>query len=425
MQFSLHRLLFIVLPMAVYCNVHAQPSFPPPSGVYCSCGPTTGIGAGSVDPAVAAKPFVKGILVRVGWNYLETSDNTYNWALIDSQLSAARSYSKKVSLGIGCGIQIPQWVFTVGAQRLVTTVPIADTIAVPWDSVFLHKWTEFITALGNRYKNDTTIQLVYMTNSTANGFEMQMPFVSNPTLAAVGYTSAKMTNSWKMVIDTFNAAFPNHYLSNDFHPVNNSDSVADSVYAYAIAKVGSRYGANAWWWTQHNTAVYPAEYTILQNSAVNNDFTGIQMAYSGTSDSASFGAGGMPAALQLAIGQGVCYWELWNQDILNAAFDSLLSHASCSPATSIGNTATAVAEIKIYPNPSDGVFYIVPTSGSENKTGELKVYNTLGQMVLNEQLSFTNGAYKVYLPGCADGLYFIQVISKGAGIYMDKILVRR
>ncbi len=176
-------------------------TFPPPSGVYCSCGPTMGFGNGSVDPAVAVKPFVKGILVRVGWDLVEPADNNYNWVLIDGQIAAANAYGKKISLGIGCGIHIPQWVFTSGAQRLVSSVPFNDTIAVPWNTTFLNKWTDFITTLGNHYQNDTTISLVYMTSSTGNGFEMQLPFATTPTLLAVGYTDTKMINSWKTVIN--------------------------------------------------------------------------------------------------------------------------------------------------------------------------------------------------------------------------------
>lgn len=151
----------LIVLLVLQLQVSAQPGFPPPSGVYCSCGPTTGSGSGSVDPAVAAKSFVKGILVRVAWDLLEPTDNTYNWALIDSQVSAANKYHKKIALGIGCGISIPQWVFSAGAQYLVSSVPYADTIALPWDNIFLGRWTEFISALGARYKNDTTIQLVY------------------------------------------------------------------------------------------------------------------------------------------------------------------------------------------------------------------------------------------------------------------------
>lgn len=350
-------LIFILL-LSVTLQSNAQ-NYPPPTGVYCSCGPTMGTGNGSVDPAVAAKPFVKGILVRVPWNLLEPTDNNFTWTLIDGQITAAKKYGKKISLGIGNGPAVPRWLFDKGVERLIATVPKTDTIAMPWDSIYLAQWSEFVAALGNQYKNDTTIQLVYISNSTSNGFEMQLPFQSIPTLADAGYTDEKMTTSWRVCIDAFNDAFPNHYLSNDFHPVNGSNAVADSVYAYATATIGSRYGANAWWWTQKNAkTVYPAQYAISQRSAKDNKFTGVQFANSGTTDSAKFGEGGMPAALQLAIDDGICYWEIWNQDILNPKFEQLLTDAKCKTGTTNINENVSTANITLYPNPAQNVLYI-------------------------------------------------------------------
>jgi hypothetical protein len=398
---SFARLVLLVLCMGMGV-AQAQPSFPPPSGVYCSCGPTTGAGNGSVDPAVAAKPFVKGILVRVGWELVEPADDTYNWALIDGQITAAKQYGKKISLGVGCGIAIPQWVFGAGANYLVSTMPYNDTIALPWDITFLTKWTDFISALGSRYKNDTTIQLVYMTNSTANGYEMQLPFATTPTLVAAGYTDYKMILSWQAVTDAFNMAFPNHYLSNDFHPVNGSNAVADSVYAYARQKIGARYGANAWWWTQKNTTVYPSQYNILKNSAANNVFTGVQFANNGTDDSAKFGPGGMPAALQLAKDDGICYWEIWNQDILNAKFDTLLSNAACIDAP-VAVKEVAAQPFAIYPNPAQGVLHI--QVGNSHAPLQLRIINPVGVVVWQGLLPA--GAAAIDIGSWVPGVYYL------------------
>jgi hypothetical protein len=400
----------------------AQPSYPPPTGVYCSCGPTTGVGNGSVDPLIAAKSFVNGILVRVGWERIESSDGSCNWTLIDGQIAAANKFGKKISLGIGCGIAIPQWVFDAGAKRLVATVPIRDTIAVPWDKVFLEKWTRFISALGARYKNDTTINLVYMTNSTGNGFEMQLPFVTVPALADAGYTDAMMIASWKSVMDAFRAAFPNHYLTNDFHPVNGSNAVADSVYAYAVSSIGSRYGANAWWWTQKNAlSVYPSQYDILLQSAKNNVFTGVQFAYNGSLDSAKFGPGGMPEALRLAIDSRVCYWEIWNQDILNPKFDSLLSHAACSGATGFVNDTDPRSGFQIYPNPCNGMFVAVLHDLHE---GLLLVHNTLGSEVFRKQYS-REESVTIDLSHCDPGLYLLSVIAGDRRLLNSKLIITR
>jgi hypothetical protein len=156
--------------------MQAQPNYPAPTGVWCSCPPTTSTGSISVMPAVASKPYVDGILVRVAWKDLETADNTYNWALIDSQITAAQTYGKKIALAVGGGPNSPTWLFNQGAQSLSFSIPFSGTIPIPWDTIFLTKWTEFITALGNRYADDTTIQLVYLTHSSSNGFEMQLKY---------------------------------------------------------------------------------------------------------------------------------------------------------------------------------------------------------------------------------------------------------
>lgn len=392
-------LLFCILHFA---QATAQ-NYPPPTGVYCSCGPTLGTGYGSVDPAIATKPFVKGILVRVPWRLIETEDDVYSWKLIDDQIAAANSFGKKISLGIGNGGGIPQWLYAKGAKQIVATSPRVDTIAVPWDSIYLAQWTQFVAELGNRYNADTTIQLVYITNSTANGFEMQMPFQSIPTLANAGYSDENMTSSWKWCIDAFNAAFPNHYLSNDFHPVNGSNAVADSVYAYAQKAISSRYGANAWWWTQKNAqTVYPAQYAISLHSAKNNKFTGVQFANSGTTDSAKFGSGGMQGALQLAIDDGICYWEIWNQDILNPAFEQLLTDADCkSVSTAIDNAKTSA--ISLYPNPAQNVVYIEGNVPHYSIT----VYTPTGQKVLSHRA--TNLFTTINIEGLAAGLYIAQI----------------
>jgi acetyl esterase/lipase len=399
------------------------PNYPPPSGVYCSCAPTTGTGSGSVAPGIAQKTFVKGILVRVAWNLLEPSDDTYNWALIDGQIAAAKSYGKKISLGIGNGPAIPEWVYTAGAQKLESNHPNLGMIslAVPWDSAFLQKWTDFIAQLGARYQQDTTISLVYITNSTSNGIEMQVPNVVTPSWSSVGYTDEKITGSWKTVIDAFGSAFPNHYLSNDFHPVNGSNAVADSVYAYGRERMPDQYGAAAWWWTQHNTTVYPEQYEILQQSAQSAPFSGIQMAHNGTTDSIAFGTGGMPAALQLAIDQGVCYWEIWNQDILNPNFEDLLTTAACGTVS----TAEDLSEqpgITIFPNPNHGIFTVEFMSDAGSGDMQVLLFSADGRLVRQYQME-TSGAQLLDFSGTPAGLYLVQIRLENGAAYREALVI--
>jgi len=399
---------------------YAQPNYPPPRGVWCSCPPTTGIGNGSVDPSIASKFYVNGILVRVAWKDIETSDNTYNWALIDNQITAAQSYNKKISLAIGGGPNSPSWLYSLGAHSISFTVPFSGTIPIPWDTTFLTKWTEFIAILGNKYANDTTIQLVYITNSSGNGFEMQLPFNPTPSYITIAYTDQKIIDSWEQVINTYNNSFPNHYLTNDFHPVNSSNIVADSIYAYAKFKVGNRYGANAWWWTQNNTSLYSSQYTILQNSTINNQFTGIQMAHSGTTDSSSFGTGGMPTALNLAISNHICYWEIWNNDITSGYFDSLLSNAVCTPlgVEEINNIEN---DITISPNPSQNIFKITQKN---NYIEKVEVINEFGQSTFMKD-NINENQYQLNIGNYIDGIYFLKVTDDKNAISCRKIILKK
>jgi len=412
-----------ILGALLICSTNltfSQPNYPAPTGVWCSCPPTTGTGSGSVDPAVASKSYVNGILVRVVWKDIETSDNVYNWSLIDNQITAAQSYGKKISLAVGGGLNSPSWLYPLGVQSISYTVPFSGTIPIPWDTIFLTKWTDFITELGNRYANDTTIQLVYMTNSSTNGFEMQLPFNPTPSYTSIAYTDQKIIDSWEQVIDAFDSSFPNHYLTNDFHPVNSSNAVADSIYAYAKLNIGSRYGANGWWWTQNNTTVYPSQFSILQNSTTTNLFTGIQMAYSGTTSPSSFGTGGMPTALSLAISNNICYWEIWNNDITNGSFDTLLSNAVCSPILGIEESNSIEKNISVFPNPSQSIFTITL---KDNFIEEIEVTNELGQTIFRKE-NINNNQFTLDIGNINDGIYFLKVIDDKKAISYRKIILK-
>ncbi|MFL3664654.1 MAG: T9SS type A sorting domain-containing protein [Flavobacteriales bacterium] len=415
----LAKILAGILLFAFVNLTYAQPNYPAPTGIWCSCPPTTGIGNGSVDPVVASKPYVNGILVRVVWKDIEPNDNTYNWALIDNQISAAQSYGKKISIAVGGGPNSPNWLYSLGVQTLNYSLPFNGTIPVPWDTIFLDKWTEFITELGNRYQNDTTIQLVYITNSSQNGFEMQIPYNPTPSYASISYTDQKMIESWEQVIDAFNSSFPNHYLTNDFHPVNSSDMVGDSIYHYAKVNVGSRYGASAWWWSQNNTSVYPSQYTILQNSANTNLFTGLQMVASGISNPTAFGSGGLPDALNLAISNSLCYWEIWNNDITDGSFDSLFSNAVCSPILEVEQFNNNENVLTVFPNPSKNIFTVILKN---NYIEKVEVINELGQIVFEKE-NIKSNEYLLDIRNHIDGIYFLKTIDNTNTVSYRKIVL--
>lgn len=365
-------LTFILLSNSVFAQQ-------PPTGVYVSGGPTTPMNS-SVKASNANFSFVSGVLVRLNWKDLEPTDDAFDWTLIENQIDSANHYGVQISLAVGAGDNLPDWLLPQIETYSFNFMGDVATRAVPWDAAFLSEWSEFVLALGNKFDGVPTISMVYITNASANGFEMQLPSGAVvPDWSTLGYSETSIINSWKTVIDAFDEGFPNSFLSNDFHPILGSNTPADSIYNYASTTIGGRYGASAWWWSQHNTTVYPSQFDLLQNSA-SNSFATVQVARSGTQDSALLGAGGLYGALQTAKDVGICYWEIWEQDIVNTNFHPLFDTIACSSTSTGVETGLneKSSELIIRTNPSANYL----TIETEMETPYVaSIYNLMGQVV--------------------------------------------
>lgn len=422
----MNRLLSLSLCLLLAVAMANAQSYPIPSGVFCSCGPTTGMGYGSVDPSIASKSFVKGILVRVGWNLLEPTDDQFNWVQLDTQMVRAKAYGKKVTLGVVNGPYAPQWLYGNGVQYAAVNSANNDTIPFPWDSTYLAEWDELVREVGNRYNGDTTLVLVHITHATANGFEFFLNPAGQFDWVAAGYTDSLIIDSWKKVMNSFNAAFPDHYLDNDYHPIflsgNSSSLPADSIYAFAKQTIGSRYGAFSSWWTQNNVTAYPDQYNDLLESATNT-FATVQVARNGTTDSAALGPGGLAGAISKAIDDGICYWEVWNQDILNPYFETMLMDAKCD------TVPTAVLGIKnenlvasIYPNPLSSKAVLELNGVKQEGNFSFLLTNIQGQVVKYID-KLLEGETQLDFTGVGPGLYYYRLYNGTKNISIGKLII--
>jgi len=315
------------LAIAVASPLSIARTIEKPMGLYCSCPPTNNMGSGSVVPAVAQLDHVDGVLVRVAWEDIETSPGVYDWSLIDGQIQAAQSYGIKISLAVVNGLVAPDWLSAMGTQMFDYTFHKSqESIPVPWDATFQSRWNQFIADLGARYNTEDTISLVYITTSSSNGFEMQLP--RSPTdianWNAIGYTDELYASAWKSAMDAFADAFPNHPLSHEVHPVLNSDVVAEDVYQYAREHHGDQVGVLAAWWMVHNAEdVYPGMFEILKDASYESH-SEVQVANSYTNTPDRFSEDGYQGEINLAINSGVRYMEVWNSDLLNTSLTPLM-----------------------------------------------------------------------------------------------------
>jgi hypothetical protein len=199
-----------------------------PRGVFCLL--PAGGGAGP-DPFVYSDVDVDGISVRQSWGDLEPVEGGYDWRYLDNVTARAVAAGKAVLLrinngggDIALGGNCPTWVMdAVAAEPLPPSQKFytfndngrSVTIAVFWDPVWLAKKTAMITALGARYSSNPALKIVAASFANAQTEDWDVPHTPPEVTAwfAAGYTSAKMLDAGRQIIDAAMAAFPNQYVT--------------------------------------------------------------------------------------------------------------------------------------------------------------------------------------------------------------------
>ena len=106
----------------------------------------------------------------------------------------------------------------------------------------------------------------------------------------------------------------------------------------------------------------------------------------------------------------------------NDGFDhsGKFKHNSLSAISSLtilntGFDETVDLVLKIYPNPSNGIFNI----HGNNSNVKVKVFNVFGKVILNNETMLPG---KVDLSGQPAGMYFIRIVSE-RGTHFSKLIV--
>jgi len=218
------------------------------SGVYA----VNAIGTNNVlDPQVASNPNVDGLLIRPAWSTLEPAEGVFSWKWTDRIIRLAAAAGKKVSIGIGAGVQTPSWVYADGAQSFKFIwdqggwgPPVCSiaTIPVPWDPVFQTKWAGLISAFAAHYASNPAVTSIKLTGINSETLETALPLSNNKLITykatschsyndpanwqAAGYTRLKVENAWAEIEQDFHAGFPTTPLQammvSGFPPIDNN-----------------------------------------------------------------------------------------------------------------------------------------------------------------------------------------------------------
>ncbi len=178
-------------------------------------------GSGNKASASAlADPDVVGITIRQDWADLEPTEGQFDFSFLDSEVARATAAGKQILLRINTQAAKPAWV-TSAIQQAGGTFFTFDNNGVPatipvfWDPTFLAKKKAMITALGAHLSGNSALRIVAASFANALSEDWSVPHTPPEVLDwfAAGYTSAKLLDAGKQIIDTTMAAFPNQYVT--------------------------------------------------------------------------------------------------------------------------------------------------------------------------------------------------------------------
>jgi hypothetical protein len=282
-------------------------------------------------------PFLRGWLVRPGWDTVEPAAGRYDWAFLDNEVATARRLKKQIALCVLGGPQAPAWLYPQGAAAFRYTWGTRykqgqeATLPLLWDETYLRHWTALVRELGRRYGDEPVIALVHVTGATENGLEMQLPAAAadRTQWRQVGYSPEKAVAAWKRIVDAFAEAFPHKPLDLDIHPVLGSDRVAEEVVAYAHGKLGGHFGVYGGWLSGKDAGQdrYHAGMHALAQQYGRQGFAAFQLIGNETRQPERF-VGGVRGAVDQGMSWGARYFEVWRADVLNPQMHAKLQEVA-------------------------------------------------------------------------------------------------
>ena len=284
-----------------------------------------------------ANPDVTGVSIRYAWADLEPTEGVYNWDFLDSEVARVAAAGKEALLRVGTEADKPAWVTTAIQQAGGTFFTfqngsVPTTIPVFWDPTYLAKKKSMIAALGAHFTHNPTVTIVTASFANAVSEDWNVPHTPTDVInwLSVGYTSQKMLNAGRQIINATMAAFPNQYVALAIagDGTGNLDPTATYVATNAIATADTRWPGRLIAQINSLSTFNPvapgpvdSAWNLLWNSQPD---VGGQMVYQCENDPTYRVNGGVPidpaTALTLSVNKGVSYGmnyiEIYQIDVI-------------------------------------------------------------------------------------------------------------
>ncbi len=169
---------------------------------------------------VLSNPNVDGITIRQDWAKLEPTEGNFDFSYLDSAVNASSAAGKKVLLRIGTQVGKPAWVTTAvknAKGKFFNFTQSGATMSIPvfWDPTYLAKKKAMIAALGKHFTKNSAVAIVCCSFANAVSEDWNVPHTPEYVTSwlNLGYTTDKMLDAGKQIIDAAMAAFPNQYVN--------------------------------------------------------------------------------------------------------------------------------------------------------------------------------------------------------------------
>ena len=269
-NFNLRISAFLIITLLVSCKkddtTTPQTSTPAeivakPKGIFSSSGGTSN--------TILNHSETRGVLIRAFWKDIEATEGNFNFNAVDYQLNALKGKGKKYSLAIiAGGPGSPDWLITQKNAPFFnyTFRGLPYKLPLIWDNTVLTYLGKFADKLAEKYNSDTSLQLVYIPQMTANGVEGHLNGFNQTAFASAGYTETKWIDASLQNAKKFANVFTKKALAFEVHDLFSSTNPASTIISnlWNDNTLNHRVGA-AMWWISGNTTYQPNLITVLQN----------------------------------------------------------------------------------------------------------------------------------------------------------------
>jgi hypothetical protein len=235
---------------------------------------------------------------------------------VDKIFDIAAQHGKFVGLSVSAGLYAPQWVYDAGAYKytILGGDEQGNSMTLPWDPVFQHKWLPFVREMGRRYDGNPSLRYVVMSGMSQNlETNLSGSAADDVALTALGGIPAWITAA-EQIISVYATAFPTtpFFITASRVFTNDYDQVAlKAVIEWAVATYPGRFGImNTTLNALSDTGYYPNEaiYTYRDTQPV-----GFQMLVSSIKDPQRL-RGTLDQALSAGVALGGEYVEVYQSD---------------------------------------------------------------------------------------------------------------